>query len=110
LKREGGKNEEWRRVASSARRIGSGCCRLGKEAEEEVRIGTQYCQRSEACAGCAQEVRKMKIDDQAAGRNGTNVGALCQELGISRQTLYRHVSPTGELRDDDRDVMSATQR
>lgn len=52
----------------------------------------------------------MKIDDQAAGRNGTNVGALCQELGISRQTLYRHVSPTGELRDADRDVMSATKR
>ena len=29
-----------------------------------------------------------------------NVGELCQELGITRQTLYRHVSPTGELRED----------
>lgn len=28
----------------------------------------------------------------------TNVGELCPELGISRQTLYRHVSPTGEIR------------
>jgi hypothetical protein len=27
-------------------------------------------------------------------------GALCKELGITRQTLYRHVSLTGELRPD----------
>lgn len=26
------------------------------------------------------------------------VGALCKELGITRQTLYRHVSPDGILR------------
>ncbi len=25
---------------------------------------------------------------------------LCEELGITRQTLYRHVSPKGELRPD----------
>jgi len=25
---------------------------------------------------------------------------LCQELGITRQTLYRHLSPKGELRPD----------
>lgn len=30
----------------------------------------------------------------------TNVGDLCQELGIARNTLYRLVSPTGELRPD----------
>lgn len=30
----------------------------------------------------------------------TNVTALCKELGITRHTLYRHVSPTGQLRDD----------
>lgn len=30
----------------------------------------------------------------------TTVGDLCKELGITRQTLYRHVSPTGELRAD----------
>jgi DNA-binding phage protein len=28
------------------------------------------------------------------------MGALCQELGITRQKLYRHVSPKGELRPD----------
>lgn len=30
----------------------------------------------------------------------TKVGELCQELDITRQTLYRHISPTGELRPD----------
>jgi hypothetical protein len=30
----------------------------------------------------------------------TEIGSLCQELGISRQTLYRHVDPKGKLRED----------
>ncbi|MGY4572144.1 hypothetical protein ACVWY5_005214 [Bradyrhizobium sp. USDA 3256] len=30
----------------------------------------------------------------------TQVGKLCDELGVTRQTLYRFVSPKGELRDD----------
>ena len=34
------------------------------------------------------------------GQPETKVGDLCQELGITRQTLYRHISPTGELRPD----------
>ena len=29
-----------------------------------------------------------------------NVAALCEELGITRQTLYRHVDPNGGLRAD----------
>lgn len=34
----------------------------------------------------------------AMGKPETNVGALCVELRITRSTLYRHVSPPGELR------------
>jgi DNA invertase Pin-like site-specific DNA recombinase len=34
------------------------------------------------------------------GKPETNVGALCRELGITRSTLYRHVSPTGDVRGD----------
>ncbi|WP_430929445.1 helix-turn-helix domain-containing protein [Pseudarthrobacter sulfonivorans] len=34
------------------------------------------------------------------GQSGTKVSDLCTELGITRQTLYRHVSPSGELRPD----------
>ena len=34
------------------------------------------------------------------GRPETKVSTLCQELGITRQTLYRHISPDGPLRAD----------
>ena len=44
------------------------------------------------------------------GRHDTNVGELCAELEISRQTLYRHVSPTGELRPDGRKLLAANRR
>ncbi|WP_434615718.1 hypothetical protein [Arthrobacter sp. A5] len=40
----------------------------------------------------------------------TKVGELCKELGITRQTLYRHVSPTGELRPDGERLLNPKQR
>jgi len=43
---------------------------------------------------------KIRLAMAAMGQKETKVGALCKELGITRQTLYRHVSPTGELRSD----------
>jgi len=43
---------------------------------------------------------KLRLAMAAMGKPGTNVGDLCGELGITRSTLYRHVSPTGELRGD----------
>lgn len=43
---------------------------------------------------------KVRLAAASMGQPGTNVGELCQELGVTRQTLYRHVSPTGELRED----------
>ena len=35
----------------------------------------------------------------------TNVSELCRELEVSRQTLYRYVSPGGELRDYGKQVL-----
>lgn len=43
---------------------------------------------------------KVRLAMAAMGHKETKVGALCDELGVTRQTLYRHVSPTGELRPD----------
>lgn len=43
---------------------------------------------------------KLRLAMASMGQPGTKVGDLCAELGISRQTLYRHVSPVGELRPD----------
>ena len=41
---------------------------------------------------------KVRLAMASMGQPGTHVGDLCKELGVTRQTLYRHVSPTGELR------------
>jgi DNA invertase Pin-like site-specific DNA recombinase len=43
---------------------------------------------------------KLRVARAAMRQPETNVQDLCAELGITRQTLYRFVSPTGELRDD----------
>ncbi len=43
---------------------------------------------------------KLRLAAASMGQPDTNVGELCTELGVTRQTLYRHVSPTGELRPD----------
>jgi hypothetical protein len=36
----------------------------------------------------------------AMGQKETKVADLCGELGITRQTLYRHVAPARTLRKD----------
>ena len=43
---------------------------------------------------------KLRLAQAAMGQPGTVVGDLCAELQITRQTLYRHVSPSGDLRPD----------
>lgn len=43
---------------------------------------------------------KLRLAMAAMGKPETKVGDLCVELGITRQTLYRHVSPDGSLRPD----------
>ena len=49
---------------------------------------------------------KVRLAMAAMGQKETKVGDLCKELGITRQTLYRHVSPSGELRPDGKKVIS----
>ena len=49
---------------------------------------------------------KLRLAMAAMGQPETKVGALCAELGITRQTLYRHVSPKGELRPDGAKLLS----
>ena len=43
---------------------------------------------------------KLRLAQAAMGKPETKVADLCEELGITRQTLYRHVGPQGELRTD----------
>lgn len=48
---------------------------------------------------------KIRLAAAAMGKKGTIVGDLCAELGITRATIYRYVSPTGELRRDGKKVV-----
>src|SRR5512135_540437 len=50
---------------------------------------------------------KLRLAMAAMGKPETNIGALCSELGVSRQTLYRHVDPKGELRPDGQKLLAA---
>jgi len=45
---------------------------------------------------------KVRLAAAAMGKPETKITDLCNELGVSSQTLYRYVSPTGELRGDGR--------
>ena len=43
---------------------------------------------------------KVRLAMAAMGKPETKVSDLCMELGVTRQTLYRHVGPDGSLRGD----------
>ena len=49
---------------------------------------------------------KLRLAMASMGQPGTKVGELCKDLGITRQTLYRHVSRTGELREAGRKLLA----
>lgn len=49
---------------------------------------------------------KVRLAMAAMGQPETKVGDLCNEMNITRQTLYRHVSPKGELRPDGLKLLS----
>src|SRR5262245_18838811 len=52
-------------------------------------------------------VPKLRLAMASMGKPETSVGALCAELEITRQTLYRHVAPDGTLREDGRKLLSS---
>lgn len=43
---------------------------------------------------------KLRLAQAALRSPESEVASLCRELGVSRQTLYRHVAPDGSLRAD----------
>jgi transposase-like protein len=53
---------------------------------------------------------KLRLAMAAMGQPETKVAELCRELGVTRQTLYRHVGPTGELREDGRKLLERRRR
>ena len=53
---------------------------------------------------------KVRLAAAAMGQKGTVMSDLCAELGITNATIYRYVSPTGELRPDGKKVVGAISR
>jgi DNA invertase Pin-like site-specific DNA recombinase len=49
---------------------------------------------------------KLHLAMSAMSHLETHVGDLCRELGVTRQTLYRHVGPDGSLRRDGRKILN----
>ncbi len=50
---------------------------------------------------------KLRLAMAAMASRDTKVGMLCSELGITRQTLYRHVDPNNNLRPDGRKLLDS---
>lgn len=49
---------------------------------------------------------KLRLAMATMGQKETKISALCEELNITKQTLYRHVSPKGELREDGKKLLA----
>jgi DNA invertase Pin-like site-specific DNA recombinase len=49
---------------------------------------------------------KLRLAISAMGQVETHVGDLCRELGVTSQTLYRHVGPDGKLRQDGKNLLN----
>ncbi len=50
---------------------------------------------------------KLRLAMAAMGKPETMVNQLCVELGITRQTMYRHVAPDGSLRPDGQKLLDS---
>jgi AcrR family transcriptional regulator len=50
---------------------------------------------------------QIRLAQSAMSNRDTRVAELCAELTVSRATLYRYVSPNGELREHGTKVMAS---
>jgi DNA invertase Pin-like site-specific DNA recombinase len=67
---------------------------------ERTRAGLESARARGRVGGRSKKMSpaKIRLATAAMSDAGTHVGDLCKELGVSRQTLYRYVSPEGEPR------------
>lgn len=52
---------------------------------------------------------QVRLAQAAMQNRDTKVSALCEELGVTRSTLYRYVGPSGELREHGERVLGIQQ-
>lgn len=67
---------------------------------ERVNAGLAAARARGRCGGAPYKMTpaKLRLAQAAMGQPETRIAELCREIGVSSQTLYRHLSPRGELR------------
>src|SRR5262249_34969653 len=58
----------------------------------------------------AQREGGSALGEGGEGQLEIHVGALCRELGVTRQTRYRHVAPNGALRPDGQRLLDGKRK
>lgn len=76
---------------------------------ERTKAGLAAARARGRCGGRPYKMTaaKLRLAMASMGKPETNVGALCAELGVTRQTLYRHVAPDGSLREDGKKLLNS---
>jgi len=69
---------------------------------ERTKVGLASARARGRCGGGQYKMTptKLRMAMGAMSQKSTVVSDLCKELGITRQTLYRHLGPDGALRQD----------
>ena len=79
--------------------------------DERLHQGRASGQRADRL-GLAERPESLRAGTCSWSESSTGSAGTCtswsKELGISRQTLYRHVAPNGKLRPDDAQVLART--
>lgn len=76
---------------------------------ERIMAGMQSARARGRKGGRPHKMTRTKLRLAMANMTdpATKIRPLCKELGITPQTLYRHVSPKGDLREDGKRLMGA---
>jgi DNA invertase Pin-like site-specific DNA recombinase len=75
---------------------------------ERTKAGLAAARARGRCGGRPYKMTaaKLRLAMASMGQPQTNVGELCRELAISRQTLYRHVAPDGSIRPEGQKLLN----
>ena len=76
---------------------------------ERTRAGLAAARARRGGAPYKMTPTNVRLAMAAMGQPENHIGALCRELGVTRQTLYRHVSPNGALRPDGKRLLEGKQ-
>ena len=78
---------------------------------EQTRLGLASARARGRKGGAPFKMNPAKLRQAMTAMNQpeTKIDALCVELGISRQTLYRHVDPQGNLRADGKKLLQSAR-